>query len=171
MVLFEIGVFERPSRHAADSSTFAGKRSGVRPYIEPVRFLSGVKAVPDCMSVEAEIRRLSDLVADAEMRKDADTVAVYIASDYRGIDPSGEIIDRSILLSRYCTDVFTLTALARTDVLVLEAQTAAWECGTMEMAGHLGERTFGGTYRYTHFWRRGASGWQIAGSQMTPVSR
>lgn len=76
-----------------------------------------------------------------------------------------------MLLARYRMGLFILSTLEVKDIVVITSQVSAWEFGTIEMAGHLGERTFGGTYRYSHFWRRDVIGWQVAGSQMTPLLR
>jgi ketosteroid isomerase-like protein len=122
-------------------------------------------------SVQREIIRLSRLVAEAEKRKDADAVAPYLAPDYVGIDPSGELIDKATLVGRYRAVGFTLDRLRLSDMAVKARQDSAWECGTMDLAGKLGERKFAGKYRYSHFWVRADSSWRIAASQMTPVLR
>jgi len=120
-------------------------------------------------NTEQEILRLSALVADAERRKDAEAVARHLAHSYTGIDPSGELIDRAMLLDRYRSGEFNLDALKLTDISISAAQDAAWEFGVMDLAGSLGEQKFSGKYRYSHFWVRSEAGWLIAGSQLTPI--
>jgi ketosteroid isomerase-like protein len=120
-------------------------------------------------SVEAEIIRLSGFVAEAEKRKDAATVSAYLADDYVGIDPSGILIDKATLVGRYRSGGFNLNVLTLRDVAVRACQDSAWEIGTMQLAGNLGEKRFSGTYRYSHFWVRAGSSWLIAASQMTPI--
>jgi hypothetical protein len=120
-------------------------------------------------SVEEQIIRLSRLVAEAEKRKDAETVSSYIAAGYLGIDPSGTLIDKPALISRYQSGGFNLDTLVLRDIAVRACQDSAWESGTMELSGNLGEKRFSGTYRYSHFWVRTGLSWLIAGSQMTPV--
>jgi hypothetical protein len=127
--------------------------------------------VPHMESVEAEIIRLSRLVAAAERRKDAHMVAPYLAADYVGIDPSGELIDKATVVGRYRSGGFNLDTLALSDMAVRAQQNSAWEFGTMDLAGNLGEKKFSGKYRYSHFWVRAGSSWLIAASQMTPVLR
>jgi hypothetical protein len=127
------------------------------------------KMSDDTHDVEEEILRLSRLVSEAEMRKDASVVSSYIDQDYVGIDPSGEIIDRSTLIGRYHTAGFNLDRLQLSEVKVRACQDTAWESGTMDLAGNLGARRFSGTYRYSHFWVRAGSSWLIAASQLTPV--
>jgi ketosteroid isomerase-like protein len=122
-------------------------------------------------SAQEEIIRLSRLVSDAERRKDAEVVSSYLTQDYLGIDPSGEFIDKAVLVGRYRTGGFNLDVLTLHDITVWAQQDSAWECGTMQLAGNLGERRFAGTYRYSHFWVRTSSSWLIAASQMTPVLR
>lgn len=122
-------------------------------------------------SLEAQIIRLSGLVAEAEKRKDAETISTYLADDYVGIDPSGILIDKATLVGRYQSGGFNLTTLTLRDIAVRACQDAAWEFGTMELAGNLGEKRFSGTYRYSHFWVRAGSSWVIAASQMTPILR
>ncbi len=122
-------------------------------------------------SVEAEIIRLSQIVSQAERRKDADALAAYLAADYAGIDPSGELIDKATLIGRYRSGGFNLDTLTLSDVAVRVHPESAWEFGTMELAGNLGEKRFAGRYRYSHFWVRAGSSWLIAASQMTPLLR
>lgn len=121
-------------------------------------------------SVEEQIILLSRLIAEAEKRKDAETVSTYIADRYLGIDPSGTLIDKPTLVGRYRSDRFNLDSLTLRDITVWSCQDSAWESGTMELAGNLGEKSFSGTYRYSHFWVRAGLSWIIAGSQMTPLS-
>jgi hypothetical protein len=120
-------------------------------------------------SVEEQIIRLSRLVAEAEKRKDAETVSSYLVDGYVGIDPSGILIDKPTLIGRYRSGGFNLDTLAVIDIAVRACQESAWESGMMQLAGNLGEKRFSGTYRYSHFWVRTGSSWLIAGSQMTPV--
>ncbi len=120
-------------------------------------------------SVEEEIIRLSGFVAQAEMRKDAETVSAYLTDHYVGIDPSGNLIDKATLVGRYRSGGFNLNKLTLQDAAVKAGQGSAWEFGKMELAGNLGEKRFSGTYRYSHFWVRAGSSWVIAASQMTPV--
>ena len=119
--------------------------------------------------VEEEIIRLSRFISEAEKRKDADTVSPYLAQDYVGIDPTGVLIDKAIVVERYRSGGFNLDTLTLSDIAVRAYQDSAWELGTMDLAGILGEKKFGGKYRYSHFWVRAASSWLIAASQMTPV--
>jgi ketosteroid isomerase-like protein len=123
------------------------------------------------VSVQEEIIRLSRLVAEAEILKDAEAVASHLTQDYVGIDPSGELIDKATLVARYRADGFNLDTLMLRDIAVKAQEDSAWESGTMELAGNLGEKRFSGTYRYSHFWVRAGSSWRIAGSQMTPILR
>ena len=122
-------------------------------------------------SVEEEIIRLSGLVAEAEKRKDAATVASYLTEGYVGIDPSGVLIDKARLVDRYRSGGFNLNTLTLHDIAVRACHDSAWEFGTMELGGNLGEKRFSGTYRYSHYWIRAGSSWLIAASQMTPVLR
>jgi hypothetical protein len=92
-----------------------------------------------------------------------------IADGYLGIDPSGTLIDKPALISRYQSGGFNLDTLVLRDIAVRACQDSAWESGTMELSGNLGEKRFSGTYRYSHFWVRTGLSWLIAGSQMTPV--
>ncbi|HEY6456382.1 MAG TPA: nuclear transport factor 2 family protein [Steroidobacteraceae bacterium] len=121
--------------------------------------------------MEEEIIRLSGFVAEAEKRKDAETVAAYLADDYVGIDPSGNLIDKAVLVGRYRSGGFNLNELTLRDVAVRAHQDSAWEFGEMKLAGNLGDKRFSGAYRYSHFWVRAGSSWLIAASQMTPVLR
>jgi ketosteroid isomerase-like protein len=121
-------------------------------------------------SVQEEIIRLSRLVTEAEKCKDAAAVCAYLTQNYVGIDPSGDLIDKAMLVARYRAGGFNLNTLTLRDVAVRDWQDSAWEFGTMELAGNLGEKRFSGTYRYSHFWVRTDSGWLIAASQMTPVA-
>jgi ketosteroid isomerase-like protein len=125
--------------------------------------------VADMGIVEEEIIRLSGFVSAAEKRKDAGVVASYLAADYVGIDPSGDLLDKAMLVGRYRAGEFNLDTLTLSDIAVRAHQDSAWEFGTMELAGNLGERKFAGKYRYSHFWIRSGSSWLIAASQMTPV--
>jgi ketosteroid isomerase-like protein len=127
--------------------------------------------VGDMGSVQEEIIRLSKLVSEAEKRKDAEAVASHLCDDYIGIDPSGDLIDKAALIGRYRADGFNLDTLRLRDIAVKAQKDSAWESGTMELAGNLGEKRFSGTYRYSHFWVRADATWLIAGSQMTPVLR
>lgn len=122
-------------------------------------------------TVEAEIMRLSRTVSEAEKRRDADAVSAYVADDYVGIDPSGELIDKAMLVGRYRTGGFNLNTLALSDVVVKAQHASAWEFGTMDLAGNLGEKQFSGKYRYSHLWVKAGSSWLIAASQLTPVLR
>ncbi|HEX3836258.1 MAG TPA: nuclear transport factor 2 family protein [Steroidobacteraceae bacterium] len=122
-------------------------------------------------NAEEKIIRLSRLICEAEKRKDADTVTAYLTPDYVGIDPSGELIDKAAIVGRYRSGAFNLEELRLSDIAVKAQHDSAWEFGTMNMAGNLGERKFSGKYRYSHFWVRGESSWLIAASQMTPVAR
>jgi ketosteroid isomerase-like protein len=122
-------------------------------------------------NTEMEIIRLSRLISEAEKRKDADTLAPYLAPDYVGIDPSGELIDKATAIGRYRNVEFVLEELRLSDIRVRPQPHSAWEFGTMDLAGRLGERKFAGKYRYSHLWVRADSSWLIAASQMTPVTR
>jgi ketosteroid isomerase-like protein len=124
----------------------------------------------DSESIEVEIERLSEQVAEAERRKDADGVGRHIAADYIGIDPSGKLIDRTVLIERYRRIDFHLDTLQLTDITISAGQDCAWEVGLMQLAGSLAERRFCGQYRYSHLWVRSAQGWLIAGSQLTPIT-
>lgn len=120
-------------------------------------------------NVEREILRLSAHVSEAEKRRDADAVAPHLAELYVGIDPSGQLIDKAMLIERYRSDKFNLGTLVLSEIVVKACEDSAWEFGLMELAGHLGEKNFSGTYRYSHFWIKSDAAWLIAGSQMTPV--
>jgi ketosteroid isomerase-like protein len=122
-------------------------------------------------NIEAEIIRLSQLIAHAEKRKDADAVSPHLAEDYVGIDPSGEVIDKATVVGRHRSDGFNLNTLRLSDIKVRAQRDCAWEFGTMDLAGNLGDKKFGGRYRYSHFWVRMGTSWLIAASQMTPVLR
>ena len=76
---------------------------------------------------------------------------------------------RTTLIGRYRSGGFNLATLTLSDIAVRAHQDSAWEFGTMELAGNLGEKKFSGKYRYSHFWVRAGSSWLIAASQMTPV--
>jgi ketosteroid isomerase-like protein len=119
--------------------------------------------------VAKEIIRLSRQVSEAEKRKDANAVSPYLAENYVGIDPSGDLIDKATVIGRYRSGGFNLATLTLSDIAVRAHQDSAWEFGTMELAGNLGEKKFSGKYRYSHFWVRAGSSWLIAASQMTPV--
>ncbi len=119
--------------------------------------------------LEKEIIRLSRLVSEAEKRKDADALSPYLAQDYVGIDPSGALIDKATVIGRYRSGGFNLDTFRLSDIAVKAHQDSAWEFGTMDLAGNLGEKKFSGKYRYSHFWVRADSSWLIAASQMTPV--
>jgi hypothetical protein len=119
--------------------------------------------------VRREILRLSVMIADAERRKDADAVAPHIAEDYVGIDPSGQLIDKAMLIERYRSGSFHLDKLLLRETAVKANEYSAWESGVMDLAGSLGEKQFSGRYRYSHFWVRSEEAWRIAGSQMTPI--
>jgi len=119
--------------------------------------------------VEEEVIRLSGIVSEAERRKDADAVSPYLTQDYVGIDPSGDLIDKATVLGRYRSGGFNLDTLRLSDIAVRAHQDSAWEFGTMDLAGNLGEKKFSGKYRYSHFWVRMGSDWLIAASQMTPM--
>src|SRR5665213_2603199 len=88
----------------------------------------------DSASAEVEILRLSAQVAEAERRKDADGVARYLAADYVGIDPSGKLIDRTLLIERYRRIDFHLDMLQLTDISISAAHDSAWEVGLMQLA-------------------------------------
>jgi hypothetical protein len=125
--------------------------------------------VADVGSIEEEIIRLSRIVAEAEKRTDADTVSNYPSSDYVGIDPSGDLIDKTMLVARHGSNRVNLETLTVSDIAVKVHRDTAWEFGTMELAGNLGEKRFSGRYRYSHLWVRVSASWLISGSQMTPV--
>jgi ketosteroid isomerase-like protein len=120
-------------------------------------------------TIEAEIIRLSAQVCGAEKNKDADAVSLYLAADYVGIDPSGDLIDKAKAVDRYRMHGFNLKTLRLIDVAVRAHQDSAWEFGTMDLAGNLGEKQFAGKYRYSHLWVRAGSSWLIAASQLTPL--
>jgi hypothetical protein len=120
-------------------------------------------------NIEAEIIRLSRFVSAAEKRKDAGVVSSYLAEEYVGIDPSGAVIDKATLVGRYRSGDFNLDTLSLSDIAVRVHQASAWEFGTMDLAGNLGEKRFSGKYRYSHVWVRTGPSWLIAASHMTPL--
>ena len=119
--------------------------------------------------VEAEIAELTLRVAAAEKRKDVKVISSFIAKDYMGVDPSGQLIDRPALLARYRSEAFRIDTLELSDIVVRASDAAALEVGKMHLAGSLGEKRFYGRYRYSHHWVREGSEWLIRGSQMTPI--
>jgi hypothetical protein len=68
--------------------------------------------------VAKEIIRLSQLVSEAEKRKDANAVSPYLAENYVGIDPSGDLIDKATVIGRYRRGGFNLATLTLSDIAV-----------------------------------------------------
>jgi hypothetical protein len=125
--------------------------------------------MPTPESIQEELFKLTALVYDAEKRRDVETIYSYLAADYKGVDPSGEWIDKAIMMDRYRNPDFVLSRLELNDITFAVASDSALESGSMALAGSFGEHQFQGNYRYSHFWILRMGKWQILWSQMTPI--
>lgn len=114
-----------------------------------------------------EVIAMSKHIVELELRRDADALAALIRDDYVGVDPSGAVITKAISVGRYRNPEFQLFEHGVSDISVRVFGNAAVEIGIMVLRGKLGTFNFGGRYRYTHVWVRGAAGWQVASSQLT----
>lgn len=121
--------------------------------------------------VEEEIIALSRRIVEIELSRDADSLEHLICDDYIGVDPSGALINKEISVGRYRDPTFILTQHGISDIEVKVFGDAALEIGLMRLKGRLGSFEFGGTYRYSHIWKKDVEGWRVKASQLTPILR
>ncbi|HQR03959.1 MAG: nuclear transport factor 2 family protein [Proteobacteria bacterium] len=120
--------------------------------------------------IEVHILSLSRNIVEIELRRDSEALAALICDDYVGVDPSGTLIDKSVSVGRYSNPDFQLTQHGLDDVHISSFDETAIEIGIMNLAGRLGSFSFGGRYRYTHFWLKTPEGWKVRASQLTPLN-
>jgi uncharacterized protein (TIGR02246 family) len=128
-----------------------------------------VAATPDTVTV-AELRKLDEQWADANVRNDAETMSQLMAPEYVSINSKGQVQQRPDMLraianGRAKTIVnkgFDYTIRVYGDVGVVMHNTS--------FMGSLNGQDTSGEYRSTHLYVRRDGRWQLTSSQTTSVA-
>lgn len=115
---------------------------------------------------EVKLHRLNAEYVDAFLKSDTDWFDRHLATDFRCILPSGEIIDRAAFLASSAQPV-AMAAFAVEDVTVqFEGDTAIVQARTV-YTRHDGSS---GQSRYTDVWVGRDGRWQTLTAQITAVA-
>lgn len=121
--------------------------------------------------IETQIRESETRLYAAMLASDVTELDALIADDLLFVGPTGEMATKAMDLELHRTGAtkfheFVPQAL---EVRVWSADVGL-ACAQIGLRGtYLGE-AFAGNYRYLRIWRRGKTGWQIAGGSVTAMS-
>jgi ketosteroid isomerase-like protein len=120
-------------------------------------------------SAEADVRRLSQAWARAEVHGDVATLEGLTAADFTLVGPVGFVLDRRQWLDRYRDGTLTTSELAYADVDVRVYGDAAVSVGVHTQKAAFRGSPADGSFRATHVAVRAAEGWRLAGMHLSPI--
>lgn len=127
---------------------------------------SAAQPTPPSRHSEAKLYRLNAEYVDAFLKSDGDWFDTHLASDFRCILPSGEMLDRNAFLAELAQPR-AIASLTVEDVTVqFEGDTAIVQARTVftRSDGHEGQS------RYTDVWIGRDGRWQTLTAQITAIA-
>jgi mannose-6-phosphate isomerase-like protein (cupin superfamily) len=119
---------------------------------------------------EAEVRRLGQRWADAELRGDADDLEPLLADDFVLVGPLGFVLDRQQYLGSRRSGDLRHTSFVWEDVHVHVHDRAAVAVGTQTQQTTYQGRDASGRFRVTQFGVERGGRWLLAAMQLSPIA-
>ncbi len=123
---------------------------------------------PDAKS-EAQLRQLNAELAEAEVCRDIDALERLISDDYLGIDPSGSLLTKELIISTYGSGKVVLESIVTSDLRIRVFDNTGIITGRSLIKGRSGPNEFSAVFRYNDTYRREGPGWRLISSQLTPL--
>jgi ketosteroid isomerase-like protein len=123
------------------------------------------------MTAQEELLALNHRLAEAERKKDVETLRQLMADDYVGIDPAGNLLTKNVVLERFGLPELVYEHLATDAVTVRVYGEVGIVSGRSTIRGRYGAQNFNVQARYTDIYVRRDNQWQVVGSQMTPLQQ
>lgn len=117
---------------------------------------------------EAQLRQLNAELAEAEVRRDIDALERLISDDYLGIDPSGSLLTKELIMSTYGSGKVVLESIVTSDLRIRVFDNTGIITGRSLIKGRSGRNEFSAVFRYNDTYRREGRGWRLISSQLTP---
>ena len=120
--------------------------------------------------IENEIRVCEDRLYRAMRTSDVAALDVLLADDLLFAGPTGELATKAMDLELHRTagTQFREFTPKELQIRVWSEQFALASAKIFLSGSYLGE-AFAGHYRYTRIWRKGPTGWQVAGGSVTAM--
>jgi ketosteroid isomerase-like protein len=122
------------------------------------------------LDIETQIRDCEAQLYAAMLASNVDELDRLIADDLLFVGPTGELATKEMDLELHRTGgaEFTEFVPKELEIRVWSDQFVFAVAQTFLSGTYLGN-TFAGDYRYTRVWRKGKSGWQIAGGSVSAL--
>jgi ketosteroid isomerase-like protein len=118
-----------------------------------------------------DVLAAEDSFFQALLQSDGAALRAVLTPDFMLIDVmTGSEIAGPVLIELVGSRQLRFEAVERLDARVRLYGSAAVVTGQTRMQGRFGEQPFGAHSRYTHVYVRGASAWQLASAQGTPIA-
>ncbi len=117
---------------------------------------------------EAQLRQLNAELAEAEVCRDIDALERLISDDYLGIDPSGSLLTKELIMSTYGSGKVVLESIVTSDLRIRVFDNTGIITGRSLIKGRSGQNEFSAVFRYNDTYRREGRGWRLISSQLTP---
>ncbi len=117
---------------------------------------------------EAQLRQLNAELAEAEVCRDIDALKRLISDDYLGIDPSGSLLTKELIISTYGAGKVVLESIVTSDLRIRVFDNTGIITGRSLIKGRSGSNEFSAVFRYNDTYRREGRGWRLISSQLTP---
>jgi ketosteroid isomerase-like protein len=121
----------------------------------------------NAVAAESALRETAARLIAAEQAGDTSTLAVILAADYHGYDPSGRPQDRETVLESYRRGNVRFDLLAVSDMVVRILGDVGLVTGVSRLRGHTADERFDLRLRFLdiYAWRDGR--WKLVASQDT----
>ncbi|MDF2816364.1 MAG: hypothetical protein K0S73_304 [Stenotrophomonas rhizophila] len=116
--------------------------------------------------MDTEIRQHEEALRVAMLTSDVEALESLIADDLIFVGPSGDVFHKQDDLALHRSGRQKLTLAEWRSVEISSHGQAAVTSVTAELAGTFDGAAFAGHFRYSRFWVKTASGWQVLGGSV-----
>jgi hypothetical protein len=117
----------------------------------------------------SELKRLNAELAEAEIERDVEKLAILLDDDYLGVDPSGALLTKEKIITTYATGDVQLESIVSSDLRVRVLGRTGIITGRSLIKGKTQAGEFMALFRYTDVYRNFEGDWKLVSSQLTPL--
>ena len=116
-----------------------------------------------------QLKRLNAELAEAEIKRDVEKLAMLLDDDYLGVDPCGLLLSKEKIISTYATGDVQLESILSSELSVRIFGRTGIITGLSLINGKTQLGWFKASFRYTDVYRKTGGDWKLVSSQLTPM--
>lgn len=117
-----------------------------------------------------QLKRLNAELAEAEIKRDVEKLAMLLDDDYLGVDPCGLLLSKEKIISTYATGDVQLESILSSELSVRIFGRTGIITGLSLINGKTPLGEFKASFRYTDVYRKMGGDWKLVSSQLTPLA-